>query len=108
MSTMNPVPRLDTSQVASSLRAAFRTGRTRSVKWRLEQLHAIVKLLEENEEDIYWALDADLRKPRHEAFLSEVRSTFLHIRHEILTVICRVHRPSFTKHQYCNMELILL
>uniref|UniRef100_A0A7I4AX83 Aldehyde dehydrogenase domain-containing protein n=1 Tax=Physcomitrium patens TaxID=3218 RepID=A0A7I4AX83_PHYPA len=68
---MNPVPRLDTSQVASSLRAAFRTGRTRSVKWRLEQLHAIVKLLEENEEDIYWALDADLRKPRHEAFLSE-------------------------------------
>ena len=72
MTTDQAAPALDAAQIVSGLRATLRTGRTKPAKWRLSQLHALVKLVEENEEDIYSALDSDLHKPKHESFMMEV------------------------------------
>uniref|UniRef100_A0A7I4EK26 Aldehyde dehydrogenase domain-containing protein n=1 Tax=Physcomitrium patens TaxID=3218 RepID=A0A7I4EK26_PHYPA len=71
MTIIKPHSVLDAAKVASCLRETFRTGRTRPSNWRLEQLHAIVKLIEENEDEICRALFADLHKPRHEALTME-------------------------------------
>jgi aldehyde dehydrogenase (NAD+) len=73
MATTEQAP-LDAAQLVSGLRATLRQGRTRSPKWRLDQLYAIQKLVEENEDDIFSALHSDLHKPTHEAFISEVHS----------------------------------
>lgn len=76
MTIIKPHSVLDAAKVASCLRETFRTGRTRPSNWRLEQLHAIVKLIEENEDEICRALFADLHKPRHEALTMEVCYAF--------------------------------
>jgi aldehyde dehydrogenase (NAD+) len=64
------IPRL-----VSDLRAAFDTGRTRSVHWRLRQLGGIKRLVVEHEKEIVSALHADVGKPEQEAFMAEVHYT---------------------------------
>ncbi|CAJ1937753.1 unnamed protein product [Sphenostylis stenocarpa] len=54
------------------LRKSFDSGRTKSYDWRVSQLEAIIKMLEEREKDIIEALYKDLAKPQFEAFISEV------------------------------------
>ena len=53
-------------------RASFRGGRTRPGSWRRAQLEALKALLKKEESSIFEALWADLRKPRLEAYLTEV------------------------------------
>ena len=53
-------------------RASFRAGRTRPASWRRAQLEALKALLKKEESAIFEALWADLRKPRLEAYLTEV------------------------------------
>ncbi|KAM3293703.1 hypothetical protein ACQJBY_036940 [Aegilops geniculata] len=60
--------------VMEELRGSFREGRTRPAEWRTAQLRALVRMIEEKEEDISDALHADLAKPRMEAYLHEVPS----------------------------------
>ncbi|KAG0558470.1 hypothetical protein KC19_10G030700 [Ceratodon purpureus] len=72
--TTNEQAPLDAAQLVSGLRATLRQGRTRPAKWRLEQIHGIQKLVEENEDEICAALHSDEHKPRHEAFISEVHA----------------------------------
>ncbi len=61
-----------TTEMVAALRRSFDTGRTRSLHWRLEQLRALRALCVEREDEICDALAADLRKPRFEAFGTEV------------------------------------
>lgn len=72
MSTPDEEPVLDAAQIVSELRRCARSGRTRSLEWRLSQLEAVRKLVCENEDDIYSALTSDLRKPHYETYISEV------------------------------------
>uniref|UniRef100_M0ZW05 Aldehyde dehydrogenase n=1 Tax=Solanum tuberosum TaxID=4113 RepID=M0ZW05_SOLTU len=58
--------------VLGELRTTFRSGRTRSVAWRKAQLQAILKLLDENEEEIFEALKQDLGKHPVESYRDEV------------------------------------
>ncbi|VAH93590.1 unnamed protein product [Triticum turgidum subsp. durum] len=60
--------------VMEELRGSFREGRTRPAEWRTAQLRALVRMIEEKEDDISDALHADLAKPRMEAYLHEVPS----------------------------------
>jgi aldehyde dehydrogenase (NAD+) len=53
-------------------RASFRGARTRPSSWRRAQLEALKALLKKEESRIFEALWADLRKPRLEAYLTEV------------------------------------
>lgn len=63
------------------LRAAFRTGRTKPLAWRREQLKRLVKLLRENEERVLEALKADMGKPVVEAYAGEVGLLIAELRH---------------------------
>lgn len=58
--------------MVEELRAGFKSGRTKERAWRLEQLNGIVRMIAEQEAQLLDALAADLGKPAHEAFITEV------------------------------------
>ncbi|XP_053384468.1 aldehyde dehydrogenase, dimeric NADP-preferring-like isoform X7 [Mercenaria mercenaria] len=60
------------SEVVTSMRSVFRTGRTKNVEWRRSQLMALLKLLDDNRERLSDALKKDLNKSRFESCLMEV------------------------------------
>ncbi|HWN31476.1 MAG TPA: aldehyde dehydrogenase family protein [Pseudonocardia sp.] len=62
-------------QAVERLRATFAGGRTKELHWRLEQLAAVERLLDECESEIADALAADLGRPAHDAWLGDVAST---------------------------------
>jgi len=61
--------------LAEGLRSTFRTGRTKSLEWRREQLEKIKALVKENAEELGEALRADLGKPTLEAWTTEIAIT---------------------------------
>lgn len=61
-----------TQVMVEELRAGFKSGRTKERAWRLEQLNGIVRMIAEQEAQLLDALAADLGKPAHEAFITEV------------------------------------
>ncbi|CAD5178550.1 unnamed protein product [Musa acuminata subsp. malaccensis] len=60
------------AEVVAELRETFRSGRTRSLRWRAAQLKALARMIDENEADIAAALYHDLAKPPTESFLHEI------------------------------------
>lgn len=69
------------------LRTTFASGRTRSVKWRVQQLKQLERFLEDNRDAIITALDKDLKKNKMEAVLFEIDVTI----NEIKGAISEVH-----------------
>ena len=63
------------AQTVARLRATFAGGRTREPRWRLVQLAAVQKLLDESEGQIAEALASDLGRPAHDAWLGDVASS---------------------------------
>ncbi|KUI34247.1 aldehyde dehydrogenase family protein [Mycobacterium sp. GA-2829] len=59
----------------NELRQVFDTGRTRPLRWRLEQLEAIEAMCTEQEQAIAAALAVDLGRPPVEAWLGDIAST---------------------------------
>ncbi len=57
------------------LRETFKTGRTRSLEWRKQQLRALERLMLENEPAIAAALEQDLGRKPFEAWLADIAST---------------------------------
>ena len=57
------------------LRDTFKTGRTRSVEWRKQQLLALEKMMVDNEGAIMDALEKDLGRSPFEAWLADIAST---------------------------------
>lgn len=53
-------------------RETFKSGKTRSFAWRKSQLQALLRLILENEDEIFNVLKEDLGKHRVEAFRDEV------------------------------------
>lgn len=63
------------NKLVKDLKKVFNTGKTKTYEWRMSQLNSMLKMIEENEADIYRALYKDLAKPESEAFISEVAMT---------------------------------
>ena len=59
----------------STARKTFESGRTRDASWREKQLDGLIRLLEENDERLIAALDADLGKPRAEGWTTDLGTT---------------------------------
>jgi len=68
-------PPLDIPGTVRRLRETFKTGRTRSLEWRKQQLHALEQLMLENEPAIAAALEEDLGRKPFEAWLADIAST---------------------------------
>lgn len=62
-------------QIVDRLRTTYRSGRTRDLDWRREQLGALSRMLTENEEAILAALAQDLGKPRFEAWAGDIAAS---------------------------------
>eukprot|EP00092_Neocalanus_flemingeri_P035637 GFUD01038800.1.p1 GENE.GFUD01038800.1~~GFUD01038800.1.p1 ORF type:complete len:510 (-),score=146.39 GFUD01038800.1:299-1828(-) len=60
------------TRVVDNSRAAFLSGRTRPLAWRMSQLENLLKMLDENEAAICEALGKDLRKPKQESICLEI------------------------------------
>jgi aldehyde dehydrogenase (NAD+) len=81
--TINTTASADTASPAEStisktvarLRETFATGRTRSLQWRRDQLHAIEAMMSENEAKIAAALAEDLCRKPFEAWLADIANT---------------------------------
>lgn len=68
-----PSTALDTiPRLVDEVRQRFDAGITRSMDWRIRQLDALGRFLEEREREILDALHADLGKPEMEAYGAEV------------------------------------
>jgi hypothetical protein len=59
-------------QIVEELNQTMRSGITRTKEWRMQQLRAVLKLLQDNEERITKALAKDLGKSAHEGYLTEI------------------------------------
>ena len=71
-------PASDTPDIPGTvrrLRETFKTGRTRSVEWRKQQLKALEKMMVENEGALMEALEKDLGRSPFEAWLADIAST---------------------------------
>ncbi|KAK1373468.1 Aldehyde dehydrogenase [Heracleum sosnowskyi] len=63
---------MELSKSLSELKQTFKTGKTKDVEWRKSQLKALIKLLDDNENQIFQALERDLGKHPVEAFRDEI------------------------------------
>lgn len=59
-------------EVVARVRAAYRSGRTRPLEWRAEQLRGLERLVVDHEEELLAAMAADFGKPRLEAWLADL------------------------------------
>ncbi|MFE4217095.1 aldehyde dehydrogenase family protein [Streptomyces sp. NPDC056844] len=71
------------AEVVARLRAAFRTGRTRDLSWRTDQLTRLRAMLTERGDALAEALHADLGKSRKEAYRTEIDFTVREIDHTL-------------------------
>ncbi|ROT35643.1 aldehyde dehydrogenase 3H1 [Sodiomyces alkalinus F11] len=62
----------DISRVTDTLRATFRSSKTKDLQWRLVQLRKLYWAIKDYTPALCNALRADLRKSKHEALLSEI------------------------------------
>jgi aldehyde dehydrogenase (NAD+) len=79
--TISPPSQIDAAAIAKSLRTTFDSGRTRPLAWRQEQLAGLRRMMEEAEEELIEALQADLGRPRMEAFAADIGHTKGELRH---------------------------
>jgi aldehyde dehydrogenase (NAD+) len=61
-----------TKSVIDKQRYFFESGATRDIEFRIEQLKKLKKAIQNNEDNIYAALNADLRKSKFESFATEI------------------------------------
>ncbi|MFF2043591.1 aldehyde dehydrogenase family protein [Kitasatospora sp. NPDC058170] len=71
------------TELVARLRAAFRSGRTKPLAWRVEQLNRLRALIAENGEGLAAALHQDLGKPRAEASAAEIDLPIREIDHTL-------------------------
>jgi acyl-CoA reductase-like NAD-dependent aldehyde dehydrogenase len=63
---------VDYASLVSGQREYFKAGNTRPAAWRIEQLNAIKRMIDESRDDMYEALWHDLRRNRTDADLMDV------------------------------------
>jgi len=63
---------MDYAKLVAEVRAAFRSGRSSGVAFRKQQLRALYRCYEDNQQAMAAALSEDLRKPYDEAVIAEV------------------------------------
>ena len=79
------------------------SGRTRPVEWRVKQLEALLKMMDENEKIICEALYKDLRKPKQESMALEIG----YIKNDIRGCINNVHNWVADRHVEKNIVTLM-
>ena len=95
----------DIPVVVNKLRDTFKTGRTRSLQWRKQQLQALERMMIENEAAIAAALEADLGRKPFEAWLADIASVAGEAKHAARNVrkwARRRYGSSSASSAFCN------
>ncbi|XP_070204918.1 aldehyde dehydrogenase family 3 member B1-like isoform X2 [Littorina saxatilis] len=74
-------------KMISDMRVVFRSGRTKGVEWRVAQLTALLKLLDDNTDNLCDALYKDLRKHKMESAIMEMNVT----KNDIVLALNNIH-----------------
>lgn len=77
-SDVDPTPRTSREEIDAAVarvRAGYASGRTHPLEWRKQQLAALVRMLEDNEDQLVAALAADLGRPPFEGWAMDLRLT---------------------------------
>ncbi|WP_430335384.1 aldehyde dehydrogenase family protein [Rhodococcus sp. ACT016] len=82
------IPDARVADTVDGLRSTYATGRTRSARWRIEQLRGIERMMVEREGEITRALAADLGRNPVEAWLTDISG----VRNEAAYARTRVRR----------------
>ncbi len=91
---------MDCAPLIARQRRYFQTGTTRPVAFRLEQLRRLQAAIESREATILAALQADLRKPAIEAYMSEIGFVLRDIRQALK------HLPDWMTPPRCRLPLL--
>ena len=87
---------LEIDNELNKLRETFNTGRTKSIKWRIEQLKGIKKLLIDNEKSIIDAVKNDIGRCLFETVLCEISPLLLEI-DDLLSLLPKYFSSNYTK-----------
>lgn len=87
-------------KMLQGMRTVFRSGRTRTLEWRMNQLTSLLKLVEENENQLCEALYQDLHKHKMESHVMELNV----IKNDIVLAINNL--KDWMKPQKVQKELI--
>ncbi len=100
-----------TAEYLDRIRAFYKTGVTRSYAFRKEQLLKLRQAILENEQAIYAALQADLRKNKEEAWvtetglvLAEIKHTLRHLKTWMAPLRTRTNLPNLPATSYIMKE----
>ena len=74
---------LDPQELVASQRAFFASGKTRDLNFRIHQLRRLQQAIENTEDKLLGALEADLGKFAYEAYLSEIGMVRYDLRHTL-------------------------
>ncbi|GIY14642.1 aldehyde dehydrogenase family 3 member A2 [Caerostris darwini] len=91
------------SEIVSTARNAFNRDLTKPLDFRIKQLKALYRLLEENGDDLVEAIRKDLKKPKTEALLAEVETT----KNQIKGALYQIHEWVKPEQTETNIILIL-
>ncbi|XP_042344010.1 aldehyde dehydrogenase family 3 member B1 [Plectropomus leopardus] len=94
---------LECEDLLKRARVAFQAGRTLKDFFRLAQLEAVVRMLEEHECDFVDALGRDLHKPRFETVVSEL----ILVKNEVLHAINNLKKWMQPQHVERNLSTTL-
>lgn len=86
-------------EIVEKQRSFFHSGQTLSVKYRIEQLKKFKKVLKQNEDILYKAIDKDFGKSKYETYITELSLTY----HEINQAIKKVRKWAQPKYVLTNL-----
>jgi len=96
MTTISKEKNLIIDKELDKLRETFKSGRTKSIQWRGQQLHAMRKLLIDNEHAIVDAIKNDIGRCSFETVLCEISPLLLEI-DDLLSLLPQYHSPVYAK-----------
>jgi len=90
---------MNASEIITLQRELFLSNKTKSVKFRIEQLKLFRKILKENESLLYEAIHNDFGKSKYETYITELSLIY----HEINLAIRKVRKWSRPKYVWTNL-----
>lgn len=106
--------------IVNNLRKSFNSNATRDIKWRLQQLAAVERLIDENQSELIDALKKDLNKSAHETIVFEfglIKNAITHTaknlhswmqpQKELPIIQARAMYATYTVYQPLGLSLII-
>jgi len=90
---------MKTQEIINLQREYFCSNKTKSVKFRIEQLKCFRKILKDNESLLFEAIDKDFGKSQYETYITELSLVY----HEIKLAIKKVKKWSRSKYIVTNL-----